>query len=65
MMTSSPNAEKEAFSIEEFARRISVSRRLIYALIERGEGPQTIRVGRRRLIRQEDGKAWLQSRGST
>jgi predicted DNA-binding transcriptional regulator AlpA len=37
-----------ATSIADFARSIGISRRSVYSLLDRGEGPPTIRIGRRR-----------------
>jgi excisionase family DNA binding protein len=50
------------FSIAEFCRSIGISRRSLYGLLDRGEGPPTIRIGRRRVIRREAADAWLRSR---
>ena len=51
-----------AISIADFCRSISISRRSFYNLVQRGEAPPTIRIGRRRLIRREAADAWLRSR---
>jgi excisionase family DNA binding protein len=51
-----------ATSIADFARSIGISRRSVYSLLDRGEGPPTIRIGRRRVIRREAADAWLRSR---
>ena len=51
-----------ATSIAYFARSIGISRRSVYTLLDRGEGPPTIRIGRRRLIRREAADAWLRER---
>lgn len=51
-----------AISITDFARSVGISRRSFYTLLERGEGPPTIRIGRRRLIRREAAEAWLRAR---
>lgn len=51
-----------AISITEFCRSIGISRRSLYTLLDRGEGPPTIRIGRRRVIRREAADAWLRSR---
>lgn len=48
-----------AVSLIDFARSIGISRRTLYSLLARGEGPPTIRIGRRRLIRKEAAEAWL------
>lgn len=41
--------EKLTLSIDETAKQLSVSRRMVYLLINRGALP-SIRVGRRRLV---------------
>ena len=51
-----------AISLADFARSIGISRRTLYSVLDRGEGPPTIRIGRRRLIRREAADAWLRSR---
>lgn len=54
-----------AISITEFCRLIGLSRRTLYSLLDRGEGPPTCRIGRRRVIRREAADAWLRSREAT
>jgi excisionase family DNA binding protein len=48
-------------SVREFARRTSISRSLIYKLIQAGE-LQTYKVGRRTLVDVAASVAWLRSR---
>ena len=57
-----PIPDTLAISIADFARSIGISRRSLYSLLDRGEGPPTIRIGRRRVIRREAADAWLRSR---
>lgn len=54
--------QKLCYSIDEFAKLQGVSRAHLYALIARGEGPLTYRVGTRRRISVEAGAAWIQER---
>lgn len=51
--------EKLAVTIEEGARLISISRRKMFDLLADGTIPSTL-VGRRRRIRMEDLKTYLQ-----
>jgi excisionase family DNA binding protein len=49
-------------SLAEFAEMIGVSKRLVYKLVERDDGPPLIRLGRRVLIRREAAEQWLVAR---
>jgi excisionase family DNA binding protein len=51
--------DRLADTVDEFCARVGISRRHFYALLRRGEGPPTVTVGRRRLIRRAAGEAWL------
>ena len=51
-----------AISIAEFCRSIGISRRTLYTILDRGEGPPTCRIGRRRLIRRSSADALLRAR---
>ena len=57
--------DRLADSLPQFADRIGLSVRAMYAAIARGEGPATIKVGGRRLIRREAGEKWLAARERT
>jgi predicted DNA-binding transcriptional regulator AlpA len=50
--------EKAAYSIDEFCRRNSISRRTLYNLLDQGIGPRTMKLGGRRLISAEAETAW-------
>jgi len=50
---------KLAFSITEFCKATTISRRMLYTLWERDQGPPRVDVGGRVLIPYEGGKAWL------
>ena len=54
-----------ADTINEFCARVRISRRTFYTLLERGEAPPIIRIGRRRLIRRATAEAWLRAREQT
>ena len=47
-----------AFTIEEFCRQHSLGVSTYYRLQERGEGPETMKVGGRRLISIEAAARW-------
>jgi hypothetical protein len=51
-------ADRDAFSVGEFARRHSVSAGLVYALWRRGLGPEFFRIGGRRVISCEAAERW-------
>ncbi len=51
------------FSIPDFCRTHSISRGMLYKLIGQGEGPRTIKVGRRTLISSEAAQEWRQRLG--
>lgn len=50
--------EIDSYSIEEVARRLSISQRQVHRLIARQELPSVL-VGRRRLVRREALLDWL------
>ena len=54
--------EREALSIDEAAAAAGLGRTMLYELLARGEGPTTIRVGRRRLVRVQALRDWLAGR---
>jgi excisionase family DNA binding protein len=43
------------------AERIGISERHLKRMLAKGEGPNTVRLGRRRLIRPESLDDWLKS----
>jgi excisionase family DNA binding protein len=53
-------AVPEAVSVGEAARRAGISRTFLYERITTGELP-TVKVGKRRLVRVEALRRWLQS----
>ncbi len=57
-----PEPEVLAHSIPEFCELLGISTRHFYNLVDRGEAPPTFRVGSRRLVGHETGKAWIKER---
>jgi len=53
-------SENLAFSIDEFCKLHSISRAKFYLMINSGEAPKMMKVGRRRLISQEAALKWRQ-----
>ena len=49
---------KSANSVAEFCSEHSISRAFFYLLMARGDGPKTMKVGRRRLISAQAGEDW-------
>jgi len=52
-----------ALSVSRFCSCIGISRTTFYSLANRGEGPPTIKIGRRRMIAVDDARAWLRRAG--
>jgi predicted DNA-binding transcriptional regulator AlpA len=50
--------EHYVLTVEEFLESHKISRGTFYDLLKRGEGPETITIGRRRLIPIEAAAAW-------
>jgi len=48
-------------SIKQFVKHFNVSRGTLYRLWDRGEGPRTVRVGRRVLIPLDRAYEWVRS----
>lgn len=53
---------REALGIEEAARSVGIGRTSMYVLLREGEGPPTLTLGRRRVIRVEALRLWLLER---
>lgn len=51
-----------AMSVGQFCEAVGVCKRTYYNLVDRGEAPPVVRVGRRVLIRPEAARAWLADR---
>jgi excisionase family DNA binding protein len=61
-MHSAEDQDRLTDTLAGFCSRVGISRRTFYALLERGEAPPVVRIGRRVLIRREAGEAWLKAR---
>jgi excisionase family DNA binding protein len=55
-------AEREAFSVPEFARRIGASQRFVWRLVHAGDLP-AVRLGRRVFIPADAFRSLLQAQG--
>jgi predicted DNA-binding transcriptional regulator AlpA len=53
---------KPIYSIREFCCQHGISRALLYKLLQAGNGPKIIKVGRRTLITNEAAEEWRRSR---
>ena len=51
--------EKLAFTVGQFCNAVGFSRRTLYTLWERNQGPPRFNVGSRVLIPREGAEAWL------
>ena len=51
-----------AFTITQFCDAVGISRRTLYTLWERNQGPPRVAVGKRVLIPRQGGEAWLRDR---
>lgn len=49
-------------SVPEFCDRAGIAARTFYAILARGEGPATVKIGRRRGVLEATAEAWLKSR---
>jgi predicted DNA-binding transcriptional regulator AlpA len=54
--------EKDAFSVDEFCKRHSISRSQFYVSLKDGTGPRTMKVGTRTLISKEAAADWRRKR---
>jgi len=48
-----------AFTISQFCNAVGISRRMLYTLWERKQGPPRVAVGKRVLIPRQGAEAWL------
>lgn len=53
---------KLALTIREFCDTHNISPAFYYELQQKGEGPRTMEVGRRRLISVEEAQRWREAR---
>ena len=56
---------KPIYSVSEFACQHGISRALFYKLLQAGQGPRIIKVGKRTLITNEAAEEWRRSRERT
>jgi hypothetical protein len=54
--------DRDAYSIKEFCRRHGISESFFFKLQAQGAAPDTITVGKRRLITREAARAWRKRR---
>lgn len=54
-------AEKDSYSVDEFAERHGISRAYLYLLWKRGQGPRYMQIGARRLVSKEAAADWRRS----
>jgi excisionase family DNA binding protein len=52
----------ELLSVVQAANLLGISKRSLYGLWERREGPATILIGRRRLVRRQACEAFIEAR---
>lgn len=52
----------EALTIEETAALMRVSKRHLHKLMADGDGPPVVQLGRRKIIRREALRQWLEAR---
>ena len=52
------DVETKAATIDTFCRRFGISRAFFYLLQKRGQGPRTMKLGRRVLISAEAAEEW-------
>jgi excisionase family DNA binding protein len=52
----------EALTIDEAASVIRVSRRHLHKLMADGDGPPVVQLGRRKIIRRQALREWLEAR---
>jgi excisionase family DNA binding protein len=50
-----------AFTVDEFCSTYRVSRTTLHRLMVSGNGPNTFRIGRRRLITREAADTWVKA----
>lgn len=49
----------EAYNVNETCRRAGISRTTFYKLLQQGEGPVSVQIGRRRVVLKEDFESWM------
>ncbi len=59
--TGTRSMQTNAYSINEFCQSHGISRSMFYVLLERGQAPKTMKIGRRRLISAAEAARWCMS----
>ena len=49
-----------SYSVKQFCNIVGISRATLYAQWQKGDGPKSINIGKRRLITHEAATEWLQ-----
>jgi predicted DNA-binding transcriptional regulator AlpA len=57
-MNTNTNTEFDAYSVDEFCRRHSLSRVKLYDLWKHGAGPKRMKIGSRTLVSKEAAADW-------
>jgi predicted DNA-binding transcriptional regulator AlpA len=52
---------KQVYSVAEFCAQHGISRSLFYRLLQDGQGPRVMKVGKRTLITNEAAEEWRRS----
>ncbi len=52
--------ERQAYSILEFCLSFGIPQSTLYAAWQQGKGPESFRIGRRRLISRQAAQAWIE-----
>ena len=61
-MMAEVHSEPLAYPVPAFCKAVGISVRTFYGLLERGEGPAIVKIGRRTVIRREAADQWLKDR---
>ena len=52
----------DVLTLGEFCEYTRISLRHFYAMAKRGQAPETVRIGQRRLVRKKTADAWIAAR---
>lgn len=53
-----PNTQL-AMTVDQFCKACGISKPMLYRLWQQGQGPRSVKLGKRRLILKNDADAWL------
>ena len=59
-MTQSENCKDGTYTVKQFCNSHHISRSMFYKLLQQGQGPRLMAVGRRRMISFEAAADWRQ-----